>query len=152
MEKVFLCGAARADITPAVGTLLYGYNPHQVSTSVHDPLNVTAAAFSNGEETALMIALTVGDLQNELSDELRKLIGGECGIPAENVILSATHTHSAPNVSGEEGWGDVDRPYVDEILIPGLLKAAKEAVGSLKPAVIGVGTTESKVGINRRQI
>lgn len=152
MKKGFLCGAARADITPAVGTLLYGYNPHQVSTSVHDPLNVTAAAFSDGEETALLVALTVGDLQTELSDELRALIGEACAIPAENVILSGTHTHSAPNVSGDEGWGNVDRPFVDSILIPGLLKAAKDAVAAMKPAVIGVGTAESQVGINRRQI
>ncbi len=152
MENVFLCGAARADITPAVGTLLYGYNPHQVSTSIHDPLNVTAAAFSNGAERALLAALTVGDLQNELADELRALLGRECGIPAENVVLAATHTHSAPNVSGSEGWGEVDRPYVDAVLIPGLLKAAKEAVASMKPAVVGVGTAESQVGVNRRQI
>ena len=33
MAKILLAGAARRDITPEVGTLLYGYNPHQVSTS-----------------------------------------------------------------------------------------------------------------------
>ena len=47
-DSVFLAGAAREDITPAVGTLLYGYTPDTVSTSVHDPLSVTAAAFRQG--------------------------------------------------------------------------------------------------------
>ena len=31
---IFKAGAARADTTPEIGTLLYGYNPHQVSLQV----------------------------------------------------------------------------------------------------------------------
>lgn len=42
------------------------------------------------------------------------------GIPSDN-IMSATHTHTGPNVSGTWGWGDVDKEYctvknVEEIL------------------------------------
>ncbi len=151
MEKILLAGAARRDITPEVGTLLYGYNPHQVSTSVHDPLSVTAAAFSDGTETALLLTFTVGDFQTALSNEIREKIGALVNIPWENVVISATHTHSAPNVAGFEGWGDVDRPYVDKFLLPAALAAAMEAVEKLKPAVIGVGTCQSDVGINRRE-
>ena len=151
MTKILLAGAARRDITPEVGTLLYGYNPHQVSTSVHDPLNVTAAAFSDTRETALLLTVTVGDFQTALSDEIREKIGKLCGIPAENVVISATHTHSAPNVAGFEGWGDVDRPYVDQIMLPAMLAASMEAVEKMRPAEIGIGTCLSDVGINRRE-
>lgn len=151
MEKILLAGASRRDITPEVGTLLYGYNPHQVSTSVHDPLNVTAAAFSDGTETVLLLTFTVGDFQTALANEVREKISTLVNIPWENVLISATHTHSAPNVAGFEGWGDVDRPYVDKILLPAALDAAKEAVDSRKPALIGVGTCQSDVGINRRE-
>ena len=151
MTKILLAGAARRDITPEVGTLLYGYNPHQVSTSVHDPLNVTAAAFSDTRETALLLTVTVGDFQTELSNEIRGKIGKLCGIPSENVVISATHTHSAPNVAGFEGWGDVDRPYVDQIMLPAMLAASMEAVEKMRPAEIGIGTCLSDVGINRRQ-
>ena len=49
-ETRFMAGAAREDITPPVGTLLYGYTPDTVSTSVHDPLQTTAVAFRQGEE------------------------------------------------------------------------------------------------------
>ena len=151
MTKILLAGAARRDITPEVGTLLYGYNPHQVSTSVHDPLNVTAAAFSDTRETALLLTVTVGDFQTELCNEVREKIGKLCGIPWENVVISATHTHSAPNVAGFEGWGDVDRPYVDQIMLPAMLAASMEAVEKMRPAEIGIGTCLSDVGINRRQ-
>lgn len=151
MAKILLAGAARRDITPEVGTLLYGYNPHQVSTSVHDPLNVTAAAFSDTKETVLLLTVTVGDFQTALADEIRHKIGEICAIPWENVVISATHTHSAPNVAGFEGWGDVDRPYVDKFLLPAMLSVSVEAVNRMQPAVIGIGTCESDVGINRRE-
>ncbi len=150
-DTLFLAGAAMADITPPIGSLLFGYNPHQESTSVHDPLQVTVLALAEGSITALMITVTVGCIQNALANELRTVVGEAVGVPASRVILSATHTHSAPNTAGMEGWGEVDRPYVDNILLPGMLDAAKRAVGSMVPAEFAVGETESHVGINRRE-
>lgn len=147
----FEVGAGSADITPPVGTLLYGYNPHQVSTSVHDNLNVTSVAFRQGETTVMLFSATVGDFQTELTVELRGIIAEATGIPFENIILSATHTHSAPNVAGFEGWGDVDREFVDSILIPALKKCAAEAISELTPAEVAIGVCRSDVGINRRQ-
>jgi len=144
-------GNGRADITPHIGTLLYGYRPDVVSTSIHDQLNITAIAFRESNESAVLLTATVGDIQTELSDEVRKAVSNKCGIPFENVFLSATHTHSAPNVSGSEGWGEVDRSYVDEFFLPGAINAAKDAVNALQPAELSIGTTESKVAINRRQ-
>lgn len=150
-DKIFKAGAAREDITPPIGTLLYGYNPHQVSTSVHDNLSVTALALRQGNDSAVMLTVTLGDFQTELSDEIRGLLSEVCGVPARRIMISATHTHSAPNVAGMEGWGGVDREYVDSILIPAMLKAVKDSVDNLQPAEYAVGVTESRVGINRRQ-
>ena len=147
----FSAGAAREDITPAVGTLLYGYNPDTVSTSVHDPLQVTAVAFRQGTESALLLTVTVGDFATALSDEIRGGIGEELGLSADRIVIAATHTHSAPNVSGVEGWGDIDRPYVDGILFPAMRRACRNAVKNLRPAELAVGVVKSKVGINRRQ-
>jgi len=146
-----MAGAARTDITPPVGTLLYGYNPHQESTSIHDKLDVTALALQQGEDIALLFSVTVGDLQTELANEIKGKINEVCGVKASRIIIAATHTHSAPNVAGMEGWGGVDRPYVDSIFIPAILKAAAEAMENLQPAEYAVGVVESKVGINRRQ-
>lgn len=151
MNNTFLAGAARADITPAVGTLLYGYNPHQVSTSIHDHLSVTALAVAQGDDKVLMTTVTVGDFQTALVWELRQQMSEICGIPASRIVIAATHTHSAPNVAGMEGWGGIDQHYVDTILRPAMLQVAKDAVANLQPAEYAVGVTESKVGINRRQ-
>lgn len=151
MADRFTVGAAKEDITPVVGTLLYGYVPDSVSTSVHDGLELTAVAFAQGKEKALLLSLSVGDIQTQLAQTLRKIAGEAAGIDKENVIIAATHTHSAPNVSGMEGWGDVDHEYIDKILVPALVSASKRAAESLRPAKIAVGVTRSEVGINRRQ-
>ncbi len=150
-DGVFKVGAAKEDITPEVGTLLYGYVPDSVSTSVHDGLELTAVAFAQGEENALLVSMSVGDLQTELARDLRKIAADAAGIDASSVIIAATHTHSAPNVSGMEGWGEVDHKYVDSILIPALKSAARRAREEMREAEISVGVVRSEVGINRRQ-
>lgn len=150
-ETLFMVGAAREDITPVIGTLLFGYNPFTESKSVHDPLQATAIAFAQGEERGILFSVTIGGFQNELADELRRMIGDEVGIAPQNIILSATHTHSAPNTVGMEGWGGIDRVYIDSILLPALCRAAKDAVEALQPAELAVSTIESQIGINRRQ-
>lgn len=150
-DRIFRVGAAKENITPPVGTLLYGYVPDSVSTSVHDVLELTAVAFSQSGKGALLISMSVGDLQTELAGKLRRLAADAAGVAYENVIIAATHTHSAPNVSGMEGWGGVDREYVDGILIPALVSASRRAAESLRPAELAVGRVRSEVGINRRQ-
>ncbi|MBQ7932998.1 MAG: hypothetical protein IJ334_18570, partial [Clostridia bacterium] len=151
MERIFMAGAVREDITPAVGTCLYGYRPNHHSESVHDPLQVTAAAFSQNGDTAVLFSVTVGDFQTELSDEFRGKLGAKYGISPARIIIAATHTHSAPNVSGVEGWGDIDRDYADGILFPAMDKACGDALANMVPAEIAVGETDSYVGINRRE-
>ncbi len=147
----FFCGASREIITPPIGTLLYGYRPDVISASVHDDLTVTAAAFGNGTDTALLISAALGDIQTELDIELRTKIAEVCALPMRNIILAATHTHCAPNTSGVDGWGDIDRAFVNGILLPALLKASKTAVDSMEEAEIGSAVCRSDIGINRRQ-
>ena len=152
MHDRFQAGASRAVITPLVGTCLYGYRPNFKSTGVHDDLTLTALALRQGAQTALLVTIDVGDIHTMLCDEMRALLERETGVPRGNILLSATHTHCAPNVSGMEGWGEIDRPYYETILLPALVQACKEAVNSLREAEISVGTTHSDVGVNRRQI
>ena len=148
---VFKAGAAREDTTPAVGTLLYGYNPHQESTSVHDNLSVTAFCVSQNGQIAIMITAEIGDINTALCDEIREKVGEECGVPYSHVVVSSTHTHSAPNLSGVAGWGELNMPYYNDVFLPAVLKAAKQAYENMQPAEIAIGVTESKIGINRRE-
>lgn len=149
---VFSAGAAREVITPPVGARLYGYTPDVISTCVNDDLTVTAIAFSQGENIGIIISATVCLIETPLSDEIRQKAAEAAGVPARQIILCCTHTHSGPCMSGNAGWGPVDRDYCDSIFIPQTLKAVKTAVNGLQPALAGVASVKSKVGINRRQL
>lgn len=150
-DLIFKAGASRQDITPPVGTLLYGYRPDLSSESVHDNLSVTALALTQGNEICIMLTVENGDIQTALCDDTRRAIADRCGIPIEHILISSTHTHSAPNLSGVVGWGDVNMDYYNNIFLPAVLVASAEALRALTPAEIAVGVTESLVGINRRQ-
>ena len=148
----FLCGASKQDITPPIGTALFGYRPDVFSTSVHDPLDVTAVAFSDGVKTNILISATVCEIRNDISELLRDSAAEAAGLERKDIILAATHTHCAPNVAGMDGWGEVDFGYIESILRPAVARAAKEAAENLCEAEMGVEDGESLVGINRRQL
>lgn len=148
----FKCGAGKTDITPPIGTILYGYAPGRPAKAVGDPLATTAIKVSSAGETALLITCDLAAINPELAARLRKLAGEAAGVKPENVVVNMTHTHSAPNCSLTSGWGKVDTEYIENILIPGVVKAATEAAATCRPAVMGIGETESDVGINRREL
>ena len=85
------------------------------------------------------------------SEENFKTLQNEINVPFEHIIISATHTHSAPNLSGVVGWGDIDKEYYNNIFLPAVIKASKNAIENLQSAELSVGVTQSLVGINRRQ-
>jgi len=136
-------GIAREIITPKIGGLLSGYGSDKPSTSVNDDLTVTALAIEYEKTRVVLMSATVCLIDNNLTARLRALCGAAANVPAENVILSATHTHSGPEMNTE---------YNDQIFIPKCVAAAKASVKDMKLAKVGVGKTESRVGINRRKL
>jgi len=147
-----MAGVAREIITPKTGSFLFGYHDHCVSHSVHDQLTVTALALESDGVKILLLSATVCLFDNALAGEIRVKAGAAAGIPAEQVILGATHTHSGPRTDGFAKWGQIDRPYCDSILIPKCIAAARAAASGMQPVKTGIGVTESKTGINRRQL
>ena len=148
-------GVAREITTPEIGGLLFGYNNHTKSTSVHDDLTVTVLVLKSEDTSALLISASVCLIHDSVVKEISEKAGVAAGVSPNNVIVSATHTHSAPATtafSRFNSFGTIDRDYCDKILIPKCVEAAKAAAGNLKPAKVGIGTTYSQVGINRRQL
>ncbi|MBR5868786.1 MAG: neutral/alkaline non-lysosomal ceramidase N-terminal domain-containing protein [Clostridia bacterium] len=151
MENLLL-GVGRTVITPPIGGQLYGYSPDVYSNALADDLTATAFWFTQGEREALMISLTVCLIHSDLADEILKRISDRYDIPAGQIILSATHTHSGPNTAGEEGWGPVDMEYCNAIFIPRILQAVEEAKQNREAVTMAAAVGESLVGINRREL
>ena len=151
MEKLYL-GVARERTTPKVGGQLYGYRPDVFSSSVEDDLTATAFFFRQGDTQALMLSLTLCSLHTELARDIRSMIEAKFHISGQNCMLCATHTHSGPNTAGSEGWGDIDRAYCDEILIPAVMRVVENAFVSVRPVKMGIASGMSLTGINRREL
>jgi len=68
-------------------------------------------------------------------DEVKGLASRQTGIRVENMLISATHTHSAPSVAGVLGTG-VDEKYKE--FLPGrIVEAIQRANDNLEPARLG---------------
>ena len=146
------CGAGKVTITPPIGTVLYGYAPGRPAQSVGDDLEAIAILLKSDEGNALLITCAICSLTSEFSNELRGIAGEAAGIPAENVTICCTHTHSGPNVSYKSGWGEVDYTYYEDILKPGIREVAARAKAALVPATMGIGEINTDICMNRRQI
>lgn len=152
MSTTFKIGVAREIVSPPLGTPLYGYAFQRTAKSVNDDLNVSAIAINQGNITAMMLSADIVSIGKELGDRIRMLISEETKIPTKNITFSATHTHSGPAIKTANGWGNANVEYIEEILIPQSIKAAKSALEAVEPALMGVGTTRSEVGVNRREL
>ena len=151
MKEQFKVGVAKEVINPCLGTHLYGYPRIRPASAVRDDLNVSAVVFEKGDLKGAMISADICSVTEEIVDKIRTKICEEVGIPKLNINFSATHTHSGPPIKTSGGWGVADVAYIEETLIPQTVKATKTAYEKLQPAVMGVGTTECKMGMNRRQ-
>jgi len=148
-------GVAREIITPEVGGFLFGYNNHTRSHSVNDDLTVTALVIKSPDTSVMLISATVCLIHETLVNEICQKAGAAVGIPAAHVIVSATHTHSGPRTTSFEqfkSFGDADVEYCENIFVPKCVAAAKAAAADTKPVKVGIGTTQSHAGINRRQL
>ena len=142
-------GIARRIITPPLGTMLQGYTPARPALGVHDDVHITAFAFETAGEQALLFSVEMCNIRVDLIKRIKDALTQHTGVPASNMIIACTHTHSSAHAT----W-DIEKTcnFIVDILIPRACEAAAEALGSLRPVQMGVGTAFSDVAVNRRQI
>lgn len=103
------------DITPPLGGYLQGYYRKHEAEDVLDTLHVRCAVFEKDGQAAAAVSIDVCLLPDDLHDTVTARIREYTGIPAENVLLSANHTHKglpigdSPelNAFGDEAFKDV---------------------------------------------
>ena len=131
----FRVGAAKVDITPSKDEL-----PKQF-LGILDRLYSRAIVIDNGHTSAALISLDAGAVPTQLWQNITARMEKELGIPASNVLITATHTHSVP--FGFRG----NNSYEDKVFQS--VKLAKE---SLQPARISFGKGVSYINVQRDQI
>ena len=124
-------GAAKVDVTPE--TLPQTY------LGVLDHIHSRAIVIESGSSLAALVTVDAGSMPDNIWQGVTKQVESELGIPTNNVILGATHTHSVP--------GQPAGPYIAKIV-----ESVRLAKQRLAPARVGYGTGVSYINVNRNII
>jgi neutral ceramidase len=119
-----------------------------VYEGVHDPLYARAACIKGDDEFVIVSLDSIGDGIG-LTDSIRNLASERTGIPREKVMVSCTHTHTAPETYGLCGH-TVDERWLEDAANK-VAFAIVQAYRNLEPATMRVGTTRTEgLVVNRR--
>lgn len=152
MANLLSAGIGRRDITPNLGTHLFGYSGSaRVATRVADGLNATALVLRSGGTMAVILSLDWCLVDEEETRAIRELIFQRTGIPAAAITVCATHTHSGPQTVENWGWGEKNREYL-AMVRPNIVQAVTVALENLQAVSVGIGTGITKTGVNRREV
>ncbi|MEN8226717.1 MAG: hypothetical protein ABFS38_01075 [Bacteroidota bacterium] len=149
-SQVFKAGAALRVITPDPLLPVSGGvgKPNPVSEKKGD-LYARALVFEKGADRIAIVSIDNLGWPAVLGDKSRALIKS---VPPENIVIGATHTHSAPDAYGfpdENGQVGADLEYL-EWCVNQIADAVNEAVKNLEPALlkIAVGEARGKIAYN----
>jgi len=151
----FEAGAAKVEITPPIGTPMNGYGARfgRPSTGVHDPLWARALYLDDGETKLFLVNTDLCMINAELRERVLALAPAE--VPKENILLTATHTHSAQGAMHRHlPLRFVAGKFSQEVLdgtARNIVASMRGAYDARKRASIGYGTgTQKDLSRNRR--
>lgn len=156
----FLAGTASKKINPPLGVELAGY-PHEPrnNTGIHDDLLVSCLYLTDGQTALVLTSYDLCYFSKAIASDIREAAAKAAGVPAANILLSCTHTHSAPWTAARLDYEsivnslDYDHEYV-ELVKAATIEVIQSAAQNAFPAMAGLGFgrcgKEQGVGGNRR--
>ena len=156
-------GVAVTDITPPVGYRMSGYFRERLSTGTSNPLRAKAVVLRQGNESAALVSCDIIGLSSDVSKRARERASEKTGIPAENILLAATHSHTGPLYFGalrkhfhDRAVAEHDSDPYEKVDYPARLvrritEAITRANAAAKPIRIEAGSAEQRgLSFNRR--
>ncbi len=156
-------GAAELDVTPPVGYRMAGYFNERISTGVHDPLMAKAIVLQQGRLTFAFVFNDMVGVSEDITSKARELASKQTGIPARNIVICATHSHTGPLYDGalreyfhktaiEKSGMDSHEPLdYSAFLVEQWVKVIAAAKAHLQPAQLEAGIAKQEgLSFNRR--
>ncbi len=154
-------GAGVVTITPPLGTPLAGHFEERRAETIDDDLTARSLVLDDGAAPLALVVCDLIRLPGHVVGAAREAVAARCGIPAERVMISATHTHTGP-VTASGGGDPGERPMLaaggdpataelidadadpgDLAWLAGRIDDAVAVAGSrLRPARLAHGTTK----------
>ena len=96
--KVFLAGAAVVDVSPrTLPVIVNGGFLEARADTIQDPLSARGLVLDDGVTRLAIVVVDSCGLPRELVDVAKERAGKTTGIPTDRMLVSATHTHTAPS-------------------------------------------------------
>lgn len=151
-------GVAETDLTPPTGFPMAGYYHERLAEGTLDPLKARALVIRGTRGAAAWVVCDLIGISADLSQAIRTRAADATGIPADQIVVSATHSHTAPDYTRElllfldKRPQDPARATYIEKLIAAPAEAIVQAARSASPAtlVAGSATQQAPVSFNRR--
>ena len=132
-------GATVVDVTPTqMPVLVNGGMVSRSADKIKTRVNARAVVLDDGDDKIAIVVVDSCMMPRLLLDDAKARASKATGIPAENMLISATHTHTAPSSFGALGT-DADLTYLP-LLRERLVQAITEANGRLRAARVGWGS------------
>jgi sugar phosphate isomerase/epimerase len=158
-----LAGVAVTDITPPIGYRMSGYFRERLSTGTQNPLQAKAVVLRQGKHKAALVFCDIIGLSLDVSSRARKQAAEKTGIPAENILLAATHSHTGPLYFGalrkhfhdlavaEHGSDPCEKVDYPSELVAKIVQAVTRANAATKPVQLEAGAAiQHGLSFNRR--
>lgn len=146
----FRAGVASSDVTPKKQMPVSGgLGAGSPTTQTKGTLEVRALVLDGGDTRVAIVSVPFIGFPGVLADRVRAKVEG---IPATNIMIGSTHTHSAPDMYAfldERGNCTSDLEYID-FVCGKAADAINEAVANLRPAKlkIATGKANGKIAYN----
>ncbi len=128
--KEFRAGACAISVSPAIfPVLVNGGFLQSTAKRLNDSVYAKSLVLDDGSVRLAIVVVDSCMMPRELLDRAKELARNKTGIPTERMLISATHTHSAPAAMGALGC-PADANYVS--ILPGRIA---ESIEPRKPAL-----------------
>ena len=97
--RVFRAGAATSNVSPPLGMSMHGSMQDKIAKHIHDELHARCLVLDDGTNKLAFVIVDNCVIPREAFDAAKKLASEATGIPAANMMMSATHTHTSPTTT-----------------------------------------------------
>ncbi|MDF1812611.1 MAG: c-type cytochrome [Verrucomicrobiales bacterium] len=143
-------GASAVNIDPPKLPVIQngGFN-QRIAKNIVQSLFARSLVLKNGDVRIAICVVDTCMVDRELCDKAKALIVQQTGIPADHILISATHTHTAP--SAMRCLGCPADPEYPDFLIPKIAESVFRANAALQPAEAGWTVANAEKFTNTRR-
>ena len=150
-------GAATVRITPPLGTPMAGYYYTRGAEGVHDDLYAKALVIEKEGIRVAVVSCDIIEIPADLAADVRHLAEKASGIPADHIMIGATHAHTGPVILSpanmytmDAGSDELLKKYMEQLPVL-IALSIRQACDALKPANLSYGLGhEETISFNRR--